>query len=268
MRIPRIIHRIWLGPNEMPERYHRYGETWARHHPDWEMQLWTDENLPEFTVPGAYERCRNHGERSDLIRYEVLYRVGGVYVDTDFECQRSIEPLIEDASAFAAWAREGTVGNSIVGSAPGHPAIARLLEEVSAGAGTGSVPGSTGPGAVTRVFADADDVTILDSHYLYPFDHSDLPLPEGASFPDAYAVHHWEGTWKDRDLLQRRKRQLRKRLKQTERELGEARERERRALDRLEQIESTAWWRLRARAVSIARAGGRLLPDRPRSGDS
>lgn len=252
----------------MPERYQRYGGTWARHHPNWGMQLWTDDNLPEFTVPEAYERCRNHGERSDLIRYEVLLRVGGVYVDTDVECQRSIEPLIEDVSAFAAWAREGTVGNTIVGSTPGHPAIARLLDEVSAAAGTGSVVASTGPGALTRVFTEADDVVILDSHYFYPFDHSDLPLPEGATFPDAYAIHYWEGTWKDRDLLQRRKRQLRKRLKRAELELREARDSERRALHRLERIESTAWWRLRARASQVVGAGRRLLPARLRSRDS
>lgn len=254
-----MIHRIWLGGEPMPDVYTHFGETWQRHHPAWELRLWTDTELPPLTHPEAYARCRNHGERSDVLRYELLHRFGGIYADTDVECQRSLEPLIGNASAFAAWARPGTLGSAVVGAVPGHPAIARLLEEVSTSAGSGNQVVTTGPGLLTRVFEEAPDVTIFPSETFYPFDHSDLPL-ESKDFPDAYAIHHWEGTWKDRDLLQRRKRQLRKRVKRVERRERQARREAEelgaeldRTRARLEAIERTAWWRARAGAGALAR---------------
>lgn len=40
MQIPKTIHRIWLGEAQMPPEYVRFGQSWSRHHPDWEMQDW------------------------------------------------------------------------------------------------------------------------------------------------------------------------------------------------------------------------------------
>ena len=81
--------------------------------------------LPETpdTFPDAarsirvYERLRKPTERSDIIRLEVLFRFGGVYVDTDVECLRPIDPLLrEGADFFAAYMRPGTVNNAVIGS--------------------------------------------------------------------------------------------------------------------------------------------------------
>src|SRR5436190_16517529 len=98
--IPRIIHRVWLGAEPMPEDFRRYGESWRRHHPGWRMRLWTDEDLPELGDRRALERARHHAERANLVRYEVLRRFGGVYVDTDVECLRPIGPLLSGVRAF------------------------------------------------------------------------------------------------------------------------------------------------------------------------
>ena len=46
MRIPRILHQIWVGPDPFPEEFADYRETWIRHHPAWEVRFWTEENLP------------------------------------------------------------------------------------------------------------------------------------------------------------------------------------------------------------------------------
>ena len=37
-QIPRVLHRIWLGPEPLPEEHRAFGEGWARHHPDWEQR--------------------------------------------------------------------------------------------------------------------------------------------------------------------------------------------------------------------------------------
>ena len=44
--IPRIIHRIWVGPEELPAEFAAFGEQWADMHPGWEHRLWTEDNLP------------------------------------------------------------------------------------------------------------------------------------------------------------------------------------------------------------------------------
>jgi inositol phosphorylceramide mannosyltransferase catalytic subunit len=267
VRIPKIIHRVWLGDAQMPEAYVRFGESWQSNHPDWEMRLWTTDDLPPLTCPAGFERCRNFGEASDVLRYEVLSRDGGVYVDTDVECLRSIEPLIGDATAFAAYARPGVIGSAVVGSVPGHPAIDKMLAAVCAGAGAGRQVESTGPIALTRILEHADDVELFGRETFYPFDYWEIPFTDVDTLDpgEAYAIHHWHATWQTRETLMRRTRalmfhtqrlaqrerrarrredRLRARLAKTQARLAKARRRERQARRRLERLESARWRRL------------------------
>jgi len=260
----------------MPERFEGYGETWRHLHPDWEMRLWTDANLPELRFPGAFERGRNLGERSDLLRYEVLVRFGGVYVDTDMECLRSIEPLIAETDAFVGVVRKGKLGNAILGCGPSHPAFERLLEEASGRSGTGHVSGATGPRLVTDVLAAADDVKIFPPEAFYHFHHRRSPTLDRET-PGAYAIHHVDASWKSADDLRDDIRRLRNRLERADarnqrlrgsrrrlaRRAKRARTRTRtlsrrrdRVGRRLASIEGSRWWRLRARLAPVV---GRAL---------
>jgi inositol phosphorylceramide mannosyltransferase catalytic subunit len=282
--VPRLIHRVWLGSDPMPDEFEFYGETWERHHPEWEMRLWTDSNLPELRYPEALERCRNHGERSDVLRSELLLRFGGVYVDTDVECKRPLEPLIGDAPAFCAWVRPGRIGSAVLGAVPGHPAIKRLLTEMQERVGKGSQIEAT-VGLLTTVLSEAPDVEVFDSDTFYPYHPRHNPA-NGREFPNAYAVHHWGLTWKTRDdlrdrvrglrdkleqageqiaALKQRRRRLRKRLKRAESRNRELAAELRRTRRRLEGLEQTRWWRARDRLVAPARpllrrTGGRSRP--------
>src|SRR5437763_13179641 len=121
MSIPRIIHRIWLGPDAMPREFEEYGETWARLHPDWEMRLWTEDSLPEVRWREIHDTSRTGAERADILRYELLLRFGGVYVDADFECRRAIDSLIRDIDFFAGENAPHRVANGIIGAVPDHP---------------------------------------------------------------------------------------------------------------------------------------------------
>jgi inositol phosphorylceramide mannosyltransferase catalytic subunit len=267
-----MIHRIWLGGGPMPEEFERYGRTWSEFHPGWEMRLWTDHNLPELLHPDALERCRNEGEQSDLIRYEVLLRFGGVYVDTDVECLRSFDPLLA-ADAFAGETRPGKLGSAIVGAVPGHPGIGLLLEIASQRAGFGHQAASTGPRLLTDVLLGRDDVRVFGSEVFYPFHRRHRP--DAAMGRDgAYAIHHVSASWKTRDDLRDENRRLRMRLERGRRAQQELRRDRRRLRKRLEQsmtrerdlalradraqhrlhtVEATLWWRLRAWPVSLVR---------------
>ncbi|MGI8804982.1 MAG: glycosyltransferase family 32 protein [Thermoleophilaceae bacterium] len=262
--IPRVIHRVWLGSEPLPEEFEHYGETWKQHHPEWEMRLWTDSNLPELRFPEAFERCRNHGERSDVLRSELLARFGGLYVDTDVECRRPIEPLIGDASAFCAWVRPGRIGSAVLGAVPGHPAIDRLLTEMQSRVGEGNQIEAT-VGLLTDVLSEAPDVEVFDSETFYPYHPRHNPA-NGREFPDAYAVHHWGLTWKTRDelrdrvrglrdklegaeseaeRLKRQRRRLRKRLKKTRTSNKRLAAELDRSERRLKAVQRSRWWRAR-----------------------
>ncbi len=94
VRIPKIIHQIWLG-SPLPQKYIQLQKSWQEKHPDWEYRLWTDESVKNFKMQNQalFESATNWGEKADILRYEILYQIGGLYVDTDFECVRSFDTL-------------------------------------------------------------------------------------------------------------------------------------------------------------------------------
>jgi hypothetical protein len=192
--IPRIFHRIWLGPNPMPEEYAGYGESWARHHPGWEMRLWTDEDLPGLSTP-LLERARNLVERADILRIELLKRFGGVYVDTDFECLRPIDPLLEGVGIFAARVNEERINNAILGSTAGHPAWDRVLATIDERMRSIEGHGAAGAPAIQWTVADEPDYVAFPPELFYPYSAQEWHRRH-EEFPDAYAVHHWAYTWK------------------------------------------------------------------------
>jgi inositol phosphorylceramide mannosyltransferase catalytic subunit len=194
-RIPSVLHRIWLGGKPLPEAELAYGETWARHHPGWEHRLWTDDDLDELGVPAEIvNAAKSPVELADVVRFQLLARHGGVYVDTDFECLRPLDPLLDGVEAFAAFQLPGEVNSAIVGAVPGHPALLRAAELVRKTFGRAPLPDSTGPPFLTHVLWDFPEVTLFPPELFYPYLWSE-PERRHDRFPDAYAVHHWAMSW-------------------------------------------------------------------------
>lgn len=195
--IPKVLHRVWLGGNPLPPKVELLGETWRRHHPGWEMRLWDDEQAAGLVPVDALDRCRAPAEASNLVRYAVLHRFGGVYVDTDVECLRPIDDLLSGVSAFAAWEIPHRIGNAVLGSVAGHPLFEAAAREAPATAGHSieSVE-ANGPTYLTMLASDHRGLTVFDRELFYPFKW-DEPHRRGEEFPDAYAIHHWDLSWKD-----------------------------------------------------------------------
>jgi inositol phosphorylceramide mannosyltransferase catalytic subunit len=202
--IPPVLHQIWVGPDPLPDAYAAYGETWRSHHPGWEYRLWTDDNLPAMRNRDLYDRAdeltpaHNIGQfRADVLRYELLWSFGGVYVDVDFECLASIEHLLDGVDAFAAWeVQDRWIANGLMGAEPGHPFIDRLITglEASAEHHRGQRPNiAVGPQYLTQQYRrQTDGLTVLPARLFYPYLYSDIGTPrEHGPWPGALAVHHW-----------------------------------------------------------------------------
>lgn len=192
MLVPRIVHRIWLGPDPLPAEFVAYGESWSRLNPGWEVRLWTEETIPEdLRRPEARERLRVPAERSDILRLELLWRHGGVYVDTDFECVRPLEQLVGGLDFFCAYLKPGQINNALIGSTAGHPILDRALDELEPREWHGYDKASAGPEFVDALLKRNREVAIFAPELVYP------NTPEQRE--RAYAIHHQARSWKDEE---------------------------------------------------------------------
>ena len=87
--IPKIVHFIWLG-NAIPQFYQDNIEDWKSKNPSFEFKLWGNEDSEAFMKNKAsyenFAKAESFGIKSDILRYEILLEMGGLYVDTDFLC--------------------------------------------------------------------------------------------------------------------------------------------------------------------------------------
>ena len=198
----------------MPDEFANYGALWRILHPGWVCRDWdtTTEleplvNAALFAQPPAEElhRCR-----ADVTRLECLWKLGGVYVDTDVEPVRNLEPLLAQvraagATAFVVWSPHPwhgrrLVSNAVLGATPGHPWIAKAMA---------GLPLSVAQhphrflalqtvhyltpllGPLTRGVTE-DGVVVLPPETFFPRSIPDRDKSRPVRVePTTYGVHHW-----------------------------------------------------------------------------
>jgi hypothetical protein len=193
--IPRVFHWVWVGDSPLPDESRAWIAGWLDAHPGWSHRIWSDLNRPVLANEASYRAAQLPAQRADILRYEVVLRHGGVYLDTDMECLRSVESLIADAQAFVGEEEPARIGNSVFGAIAGHrwleDVVSRLPESV---AHHERIPEATGPGLLTRVTDDHADVTVFPPHIFYPYGGHE-PSRAAGPFPGAFAVHRWQASW-------------------------------------------------------------------------
>lgn len=163
--IPHIIHHIWLG-GPIPARLRRLVQTWKALHPSWIHLLWEDQDLVSLELfnQHAFDAASNLGQRSDILRYELLLALGGTYCDVDMQCIGSLDSLHAGSSFFCGVSNTAVfeLNNAVIGCTPGHVCAQALVHGISRGvalAGPCCAPvldgflntiEATGPGLLTR----------------------------------------------------------------------------------------------------------------------
>ena len=195
-----MLHQMWVGP-EMPAWIPPLIETWLTLHAHWDYRLWTEP--PSLHNQQLWDDAEELSSapwqfRSDVARYEILHRFGGVWVDVDMECLRPIDDLV--APAFLGWEVQGRwANNAIMGAEPGHPFLAEAIDHLPRSAmRKGSNAMKSGPRFITPI-AKRHQVTIYDQGIFYPYAHNELHR-SGEHFPDAYTVHHWHNQRRLREM--------------------------------------------------------------------
>lgn len=153
-KIPRVIHFIWLGPRPFPPQSVENIRTWIAKNPDWKVKFWTDRDRPppcngmeveqiaEFPfqfLGHFFEESQNYGEKSDLLRFEILYQQGGLYVDHDANCMKTFDNLHRGYDLYCGLEAPHppfvglniTTGIGVIGSRPYHPVIKMVIDMIS-----------------------------------------------------------------------------------------------------------------------------------------
>jgi hypothetical protein len=108
--IPPLIHYCWFGNNPLDRLAEKCIASWKTFFPNHEIKAWNDSNYDVSTIPYAREAYaqKKYAFVSDYVRFDVLYRYGGIYFDTDVEVIRSFDSILQNGP-FMGVEEEGRI---------------------------------------------------------------------------------------------------------------------------------------------------------------
>ena len=99
-RIPQILHMVWVGDSEPPDTFQPYVDKWKQLMPHWNVRIWRNEDITEEHFPAnILEKINNStkgAQKCDIMKYHIIEKYGGVYMDADVIPHRSLDPIIYD----------------------------------------------------------------------------------------------------------------------------------------------------------------------------
>ena len=229
-KIPKIMHQVWLEC-PFPEKYKVLTDIWKTKHPDWTFLLWTEKEIEEFGLVNKwmYNNMKNPSAKSDVVRYEVAYSYGGVYVDTDFYCCKNFDELLYlDFFAGIVGSYDGRLipvetctVPGIFGCSQGNKLIGQIIQRISK---VTTIPRSvpeimtmTGPGMFSQEVIEKLDKhpmsVVFPPNYFYPFPGAQresirqMSLTETENalnhymYLETHAIHMWYCSWQREELL-------------------------------------------------------------------
>lgn len=130
MSIPKIIHYCWFGGRPKPELAEKCIRSWRKFCPDYEILEWNEDNFDVETAPKyvqqAYE-CKRWAFVSDYVRLKALVEMGGVYMDTDVEVIKPLDPYLQH-EAFAGFENEASIQTGLLACEKGFSLFRIFLE--------------------------------------------------------------------------------------------------------------------------------------------
>ena len=229
--IPKVIHYCWFGDNEIPEKEQKCINSWKVFCPDYKIIEWNEKNYDiekNIYIKQAAE-AKKWAFVSDYVRLDVIYQFGGIYLDTDVEVIRSLDPLLKH-NAFAGM--ENVIGEEFsiatglgFGATKGNPIIYAWRKEYDTLTfyhHDGTEDLLTTPARTTEymkllgfqqknVLQEINGMVIYPTEYFSPkqYDTGKIIITD-----NTYSIHHYAESWKTKDERQRQAewRQLRKKF--------------------------------------------------------
>lgn len=193
--IPHKIHQIWIGTRQPPCVWL---DTWrvdfmtafekSPASEDWSYKLWDNQSVRGMPMLNRelYDAESAPQCQADILRLEVLYQYGGVYIDADIvSTVKDLRPVLKQAkdTGFIITYEPDTkdkpysvLGNSIIACTPKHPLILMLMSYIKQiyafKRAHYGVEWVTGPLTYTKVLVHTDmPITVPPSKDFYPAFH-------------------------------------------------------------------------------------------------
>ena len=230
MTIPKIIHQLWIGPKQPPTKFM---DTWKDAHEKegFEYIRWTKDEFKKRNfvskLVGKIDDMIEINGKADIIRWEILYEYGGVFIDADAYCIEPVTYLVEKYQAFAGYENEkvrnaGWAGNNrqyddvlarthaliatgTMAFPPKHNLPRLAIEWIKNNDINVSRTGkrawrTVGPGLLTRLYYGGkwEDMTILPSYLFLPIHNSGLSYNGREKI---YAHQEWGSTKQNYHLM-------------------------------------------------------------------
>jgi mannosyltransferase OCH1-like enzyme len=181
--IPRILHFVWVGDESKTP--HKTIDRWRDLNPSFEVKVWGNADLSsgwQLADNMRYFASKELCGVADCIRWEVLYRQGGIALDADLEASRAIPDWMLEPEVWACWESEllrpGLVSNGSVGARPRNPLIGQIISDLTKDKPMGRRAWEfSGPVRLTMTWQEYQyrDLTIWPSQFFIPTHFAGLP---------------------------------------------------------------------------------------------
>lgn len=206
--IPKTIHYCWFGRGKMPRLAKKCIKSWKKYCPDYEIKEWNEDNFDLDMYPYAREAYDNRkfAYVTDVVRLYALYHEGGIYMDTDVEVVKPLDPFLKHV-AFSGFEDEHNVPTGIMASEKGGTWAKENLDYYNGRhfqKEDGNLDTTTNVVTITNYMLEQGlrrDNTLQDFSGLitmYPKDYF-CPLSwkgkEGLITKNTTTIHHFAGSW-------------------------------------------------------------------------
>ena len=166
-------------------------------HPAWDVKVWQDPMQPDrYPLERYWSKANSGAQLSDLLRLDILYKWGGVYLDADMRLLKPLDDLASQFDFFFA-SHEGLVPiNAIIGARKGHPAIRAVIDELLLNEPDWTRPPdvTTGPDIFVRTLRWDKTAAALPRETF--FGYGPLATHYRKNHRQAFGEHLWEFSWR------------------------------------------------------------------------
>jgi mannosyltransferase OCH1-like enzyme len=136
--IPLVIHRIWHQEN-IPKRMKEEIDRSIEKTPEFDNKFYTVEDCEKLitehfepNVLNAYKCLKPLAYKADLARYCILYKYGGVYIDSKLEILESLLPVLTEQKQIFVNEQDPnfSIYNGCIACPPNHPVFRPVLDEI------------------------------------------------------------------------------------------------------------------------------------------
>lgn len=130
MAIPKVIHYCWFGGKPKPKLAEKCLKSWKKYCPDWKIVEWNEENFDLSAAPNYVQQAMAAGRWAfvtDYVRLCALTQQGGVYMDTDVELVKPLDPFLKH-QAFAGFEHPDRVQTGLLACEKDFPLFREFLQ--------------------------------------------------------------------------------------------------------------------------------------------